>query len=629
MHTRTDTAKRRRAHWRSWLLCPLVVIAMVGGAGNHAAAAASSAQARTSYSVIQLGPAGGEAQINDKGQVAFAVPRDGPTGNVTRFYDGTTVLDVGPAGSVVVNLAGLNEHEQIAGSFFLGETIHAFLWSAPTGTVDLGAFGPPPGWSLASGLNNKDQVVGNSQVNPTTAHAVLWSSKTGMLDLGTLGGPQSEAMAINDKGQVTGRADSANNVEAFIWTKAGGMRGIGTLAGGFSIGTHINAVGQIAGVSLNAAGESTPFFWSPETGMIGIGGGGLNSSPRDINDKGMVVGAETPTGQERAFVWTRETGILHPGAFAGFGSAANSVNNRGQVVGRADAADGSRAFIWTLADGLVDLNTRIVGAPTDMVLRSAGPISNNGSIVAVSNTGIVLLVPRHGGHAAPVIGPVTFTGTPRTNILLSFAANFTDADLRDTHTATWYWGDGTKGIAIVSERNGVGSVSGQHVYRAAGIYTARLTVEDNTGKRATVERRIVVCGCAGSYVAGEGAFQTGAGQSSIANFAFLSESGAHMHRARPSGTVVFNAPGLHFRGDRIDSMARHGGQAQLAGSGSVNGRDGYKFMLTAGAGAKAADGKSRLRIRVWHQDPHTKAEVVDFDNRSEAAAEGTITVDPT
>lgn len=497
MQTRTEIAASRRGHWKSWLLCPLVALAAYSGTGERAtaaatmelAAAASTAPGRTTYSVINLSPLDifSTADINAKGQVAFDVFRQVGVG-IGKFYDGKTVLDTG-----LIFVSALNDRGQVVGSANVPETgaLHAYLWSKSTGVVDLRTLGPPPGESAARDINNKGQVVGISGVDVGPGHAVLWIPGVRILDLGTLGGLFSEATAINDAGQVTGVSQTAgSSTEAFIWTKANGMRGIGTLGGGSSRGTDINAGGEIAGASTDAAGTGKPFFWSPQQGMIGIGEGGFAN---DLNDKGMVVGVETISGQDRAFAWTRGTGVIYLGTFGGASSVAVRVNNRGHVVGSAQAPDGARAFVWSRADGLVDLNTRIPDAPAGLVLTFARAISDNGAIVASSNAGLVLLVPRPFAHAAPVVGPVNVTGTSRINATQSFSASFKDADLRDTHKATWSWGDGSKDAGTVSERNGTGSVSSQHTYRAPGIYTVRLTVTDSSGTSATVQRTVVVC----------------------------------------------------------------------------------------------------------------------------------------
>jgi PKD repeat protein len=58
------------------------------------------------------------------------------------------------------------------------------------------------------------------------------------------------------------------------------------------------------------------------------------------------------------------------------------------------------------------------------------------------------------------------------------SALFSDEDLLDTHTAVWDWCDGTTFPGDVDETGASGSVSGSHIYAAAGVYTVTLTVSD-------------------------------------------------------------------------------------------------------------------------------------------------------
>ncbi|MES1241964.1 MAG: CARDB domain-containing protein [Acidobacteriota bacterium] len=60
-------------------------------------------------------------------------------------------------------------------------------------------------------------------------------------------------------------------------------------------------------------------------------------------------------------------------------------------------------------------------------------------------------------------------------------ATFTDAGVRDTHTATIDWGDGTVQAGSVAESNGAGTVSGSHVYAGNGTFVVTVCVTDNGG----------------------------------------------------------------------------------------------------------------------------------------------------
>ena len=78
-------------------------------------------------------------------------------------------------------------------------------------------------------------------------------------------------------------------------------------------------------------------------------------------------------------------------------------------------------------------------------------------------------------------------------------------------------------------------------------------------------------------------------------------------------------------------MTVQGGTVRLEGSGSTHrGQGGYSFSLVTTAGTADV---GRFGLRVWHLDPVTRAQVVDYDNqaaknggRSGVMVEGRIAV---
>ena len=57
------------------------------------------------------------------------------------------------------------------------------------------------------------EIPGSSQLD-----AIACAASRHMQDLGTLDGPYTEPFAINDLGQIVGRSDTADSVQAFRWT---------------------------------------------------------------------------------------------------------------------------------------------------------------------------------------------------------------------------------------------------------------------------------------------------------------------------------------------------------------------------------------------------------------------------
>lgn len=597
------------------------------------AATVAGAATIPTYRVIQLSadPITYGGDVNAQGQVAFTEYNNGRTR--AKFYDGRTVRDLGTLGGPTARVSALNDLGQVTGAADVapdGRIFHAYRWSAATGMVDLTS--NMRSSSSGADINSRGQVAGTVygtswQVLP---QGFFWSQPTGLLNIGRLQ-DYSWATAMNDDGAIVGYGgrDSPQGLRAFRWTRAEGIRDLGTFEDEFTLAADINNLGHIVGATPFSNAPFPPvyyvhaFFWTPRQGLRDLGTGTGNRSTADqINENDMVIGAVLDFHvMYHGFIWTQASGLIEIGANRpDLETFAGDLNNHGQVVG----GYGQRAFLWTRATGLVDLNTRLAGAPAGLVLTGGQAISENGAILADSNTGLVLLLPTAAARQAPVVGRASMSGSARANAMLSFSASFTDVDRGDTHKASWSWGDGGTDNAILNGKNGAGNVSGQHVFRAPGIYTVKLSVTDSSGKNTTVQRRVIVSG-QGAWVAGEGAFVSRQGasrfaprKSGLARFAILAPA-ATGASARKDARVEFSAPGLGMRSENAEAQVTQGGQLQIRGSASVNGASGHRFLLT-----RSADGQDRVRIRIWHQDAGSEAEVVDYDNLAvpQAAASG-------
>src|SRR5436189_693345 len=83
--------------------------------------------------------------------------------------------------------------------------------------TDIATFAGPN--SDAVGVNDSGQVVGMFQTGGGDLHAYLYNRRPNQfIDLGTLGGPNSRANGINASGMIVGRAEIAQDVcHAFIY----------------------------------------------------------------------------------------------------------------------------------------------------------------------------------------------------------------------------------------------------------------------------------------------------------------------------------------------------------------------------------------------------------------------------
>ena len=204
----------------------------------------------------------------------------------------------------------------------------------------------------ARGINNTGAVVGTSQ-----GRATVWKNGT-TETLGTLGGGDSNGIAINDSGHVTGASLRSDGERHAFYESNGQLTDLGTLGGSWSAGYAINNAGQIAGSSDIAGGSYHAFLWDQQSGMRDLGTlGGKDSRAFAINSDGLVAGASTTgSGWYRASLWRTDGSVTDLGTLGGFHSFAYGVNDSGYVVGYSyDVFGESRAFIWK--DGnLFDLN---------------------------------------------------------------------------------------------------------------------------------------------------------------------------------------------------------------------------------------------------------------------------------
>lgn len=217
-----------------------------------------------------------------------------------------------------------------------------------------------------------------------------------------------------------------------------------------------------------------------------------------------------------------------------------------------------------------------------------------------------------------------------TNSLVPVSLTFTDAGLTDVHTAQWLWGDGEpNGLGVVTEASGTGSAANSHSFKESGLYTISATVADACAS-TTITRQLVVYDPSGGFVTGGGWITSPAGAyvaqptlTGRANFGFVSKylKGATV----PLGETEFQfqMATMNFHSGSYDWLVVSGATAQYKGVGSINGVNGFKFLLTAVDGHLLGGGNQadHFRIKIWHVDS-TGIDVVDYDNQLDASLAG-------
>ncbi|HEY0735113.1 MAG TPA: Calx-beta domain-containing protein [Herpetosiphonaceae bacterium] len=147
-----------------------------------------------------------------------------------------------------------------------------------------------------------------------------------------------------------------------------------------------------------------------------------------------------------------------------------------------DAESSSMAFVWDLNDdgtfGSIGQSATLSTGDLAIDGPSTHPITvkavDQGELTATATTNVTVR------NLAPVVGSIAASKNPvMATTLLMASASFSDAGVRDTHTAIWDWGDGTTTEASVDEMRGAGTAKGSHVYTTPGTYTVKLTVTDD------------------------------------------------------------------------------------------------------------------------------------------------------
>ncbi len=283
----------------------------------------------------------------------------------------------------------------------------AFRWTASTGRDDWGLLPGMPYYTPVQASDGSGQIVaGYMTVEGLPGERPYRRVGDGPLEnLGTLPG-QTRCYAWGMSGDgsvVVGHAENGTWTdaygEAFRWTLAAGMMGLGYL---YPNGTLSKAYGvsrdgkTIVGTSqsFGPGGPQGAFVWTEAAGMVVLPwlptAPFASESARAVNADGTVVVGKSPSagGWSHAVRWT-PTGIedLVSPTYSAVHGIAYAVCDDGSIVGGTVFPSGNDlAFVWTPELGMLNaadyLASHGVTVPVDYTLRSIRAISGDGLTIA-------------------------------------------------------------------------------------------------------------------------------------------------------------------------------------------------------------------------------------------------------
>jgi len=312
------------------------------------------------YTVTNIGTLGGNdsvaLSINDLGEVVgYSKTADGEVHAFRYFRD--AIFDLSTLGgkesyAYVITNSGI----LLGDSKTSDGILRPFIGAPNSPLFNLG--GDPHLFSSARGANNVGQVVGFKLVTDEHGQfhkrAYLYTTNR-TIDLGTFGGKQSDAIAINDAGEVVGHlyTEYHDGQQRAVLYHAGKVVEIGTFGGNVSIGVAINTAGQVVGYAALSGGDQRAFLFAHgKMKNLGTLPGGTQSFAYGIDDRGRVVGAsDAKDSPLAAFIYSdgvmQDLNKLIPADSGWLLTEAKGINQSGQIVGYGFLDGERRAFLLT------------------------------------------------------------------------------------------------------------------------------------------------------------------------------------------------------------------------------------------------------------------------------------------
>lgn len=281
------------------------------------------------------------SDINDSGQIVGTVQHVANCNNSAVLWNsyGSSPQLIGESNSCssasLINNAGLviGQHESPPGHQV------SFFWSTSAGITNSGSN------FFMRALNENGTIVGCSSINNHEVPVV--SSTTGSMTYldNPCGGVGGHAFDVNNSGYIVGESflSISPRFHASIWYD-GDAVDIGAFGVTCSQAIGINNIGQVVGIYGEDEGSVGNFIWSANADTIFIPSfaslDGGSFAPIDISDNGIVLGNAKVNGVDTVITWSMTGGYTIVGT-----GLASAINSSGWIVGISDLNE-SKAMVW-------------------------------------------------------------------------------------------------------------------------------------------------------------------------------------------------------------------------------------------------------------------------------------------